>query len=96
MASRAAAGAMPSEAQIVAKALVEANLEGHDSHGIVRVPEYVGWMEQNLIHVGAHDHLSSAEVGVAVRAGVTGDRALLDGEPGRPDLGGQRVPEAGG
>lgn len=48
-----AAGAMPEESRIVADALVEANLEGHDSHGVVRVPEYVTWMEKKDIVSGA-------------------------------------------
>jgi uncharacterized oxidoreductase len=48
-----AAGAIATEAQVVADALVEANLEGHDSHGVVRVAEYVGWMEEGKIHHGA-------------------------------------------
>ena len=33
-----AAGATPSEAETVADCLVEANLAGHDSHGVLRVP----------------------------------------------------------
>ena len=49
-----AAGATPEESKIVADALTEANLEGHDSHGVVRVPEYVVWMEEKLINIGAH------------------------------------------
>ncbi|MGA3324510.1 MAG: malate/lactate/ureidoglycolate dehydrogenase [Terriglobia bacterium] len=48
-----AAGATPGESRIVAGALVDANLEGHDSHGVVRVPEYVVWMEEKLINIGA-------------------------------------------
>ena len=32
---------------------MESNLEGHDSHGVVRIPEYVERMEQKLIHGGA-------------------------------------------
>jgi hydroxycarboxylate dehydrogenase B len=50
----AAAGATREESRIVAEALVEANLAGHDSHGIVRIPEYVRWMEQGLVTIGAH------------------------------------------
>ncbi|MGA9798408.1 MAG: Ldh family oxidoreductase [Terriglobales bacterium] len=50
----ATAGATPDEARIVSDALVEANLAGHDSHGIMRIPEYVRWMEQDLVTVGAH------------------------------------------
>jgi uncharacterized oxidoreductase len=48
-----AAGATSDEARIVADALVEANLAGHDSHGILRIPEYVRWMEEKLVTVGA-------------------------------------------
>ena len=50
----AAAGATTDDARIVSNSLVEANLAGHDSHGILRIPEYVGWMEQNLVNTGAH------------------------------------------
>lgn len=50
----AAAGATSDEARIVSQALVEANLAGHDSHGILRIPEYVRWMEQRLVTIGAH------------------------------------------
>jgi len=49
-----AAGSTPEEARTVGEALAEANLEGHDSHGVVRIPEYVGWMEEKLINIGAH------------------------------------------
>ena len=58
-----AAGAAADESRIVGDALVEANLDGHDSHGVVRVPEYVTAMEKGLVHVGAHasvDHESDA------------------------------------
>jgi uncharacterized oxidoreductase len=50
----AAAGATVHEAQIVSDSLVEANLAGHDSHGILRIPEYVGWMELKRVTIGAH------------------------------------------
>jgi hydroxycarboxylate dehydrogenase B len=36
-----AAGAAPPEAGVVAQSLVESNLVGHDSHGVMRVVEYV-------------------------------------------------------
>jgi uncharacterized oxidoreductase len=48
-----AAGAIMEEAQIVGDSLIEANLEGHDSHGVVRVAEYVTWMEEGRINHGA-------------------------------------------
>jgi uncharacterized oxidoreductase len=43
------AGAVPDEAVTVSDALVEANLDGHDSHGVLRIPDYVEWMEKGLI-----------------------------------------------
>jgi hydroxycarboxylate dehydrogenase B len=48
-----AAGAQPQEATVVADALVEANLAGIDSHGVMRIPEYVRYLEQNLVTPGA-------------------------------------------
>lgn len=48
-----AAGATEREAAIVGDALTEANLAGHDSHGVLRIPEYVRWMEEKLVNTGA-------------------------------------------
>lgn len=39
-----AAGCAATEAQVVSDHLVEANLLGHDSHGLIRVPLYLGSM----------------------------------------------------
>ncbi|MFQ5998876.1 MAG: Ldh family oxidoreductase, partial [Candidatus Bathyarchaeia archaeon] len=36
-----AAGASIEDAKLVARMLVEANLCGVDSHGVIRIPEYV-------------------------------------------------------
>lgn len=41
----AAAGMRPELARIVAELLVEANLVGHDSHGVIRIPQYLGQVE---------------------------------------------------
>src|SRR6266700_1170508 len=38
----AAAGSEPDEAQTIADYLVEANLRGHDSHGVGLIPGYLG------------------------------------------------------
>src|SRR5579862_4915469 len=37
----AAAGTAPDLAQVVAESLVDANLAGHDSHGVMRLPSYI-------------------------------------------------------
>ena len=48
-----AAGAFAGEAHIVAASLVDANLCGHDSHGIVRLPSYVALLHQGHVSPGA-------------------------------------------
>ncbi len=47
-----AAGATEEEAELVSTLLVEANLAGHDSHGVIRVLRYVGWMRGGQIRPG--------------------------------------------
>lgn len=37
-----AAGVSPAEADLVALSLVQSNLRGHDSHGVMRIPFYIG------------------------------------------------------
>jgi uncharacterized oxidoreductase len=44
-----AAGCQASEAQRIAAHLVEANLVGHDSHGVIRVPSYVQWLKDGKV-----------------------------------------------
>jgi uncharacterized oxidoreductase len=43
------AGCQPSESQCIATHLVEANLVGHDSHGVLRVPTYVQWLKDGRV-----------------------------------------------
>ncbi len=38
-------GSTPEEAARVARSLIGANLTGHDSHGVIRVPRYVDWVK---------------------------------------------------
>ncbi|MFP6769669.1 MAG: Ldh family oxidoreductase [Planctomycetaceae bacterium] len=49
----AAAGASREEARVVAGHLVESSLLGHDSHGILRLPEYLGFVADGSIVPGA-------------------------------------------
>ena len=39
------AGCPPEESARIAEHLVRANLTGHDSHGVIRAPRYIEWME---------------------------------------------------
>jgi uncharacterized oxidoreductase len=45
-----AAGCSRAEALRIAASLVGANLAGHDSHGVARVPRYVQWKRDGHIH----------------------------------------------
>ena len=37
------------EGERIGKYLVSANLTGHDSHGVVRVPRYVQWKRDGVV-----------------------------------------------
>ncbi|MDE0556788.1 MAG: Ldh family oxidoreductase, partial [Candidatus Poribacteria bacterium] len=41
------------EAAIIGELLVASNLAGHDSHGVIRIPQYIGLIESGLIQPGA-------------------------------------------
>jgi uncharacterized oxidoreductase len=45
----AAAGSRPEEHTRIAHYLVEANLVGHDSHGVIRVPSYIEWQRAGKV-----------------------------------------------
>jgi uncharacterized oxidoreductase len=45
----AAVGCQPHEAERIGHYLVEANLAGHDSHGVIRVPFYVDWVKSGKV-----------------------------------------------
>ena len=60
----AAARSGEAEAGIVAEHLVEANLRGHDSHGVIRVGKYVEWVEHGQLLPNRH-------------AEIVGDRGAL-------------------
>ena len=45
----AALGCSRAEAERIGRYLVNANLTGHDSHGVARVPRYVAWKRDGLL-----------------------------------------------
>jgi hydroxycarboxylate dehydrogenase B len=47
-----AAGCADEEAGLIARELLGANLAGHDSHGVVRVPLYLSWMKAGYVLPG--------------------------------------------
>lgn len=44
-----AAGSKPDEAACISDHLVKANLSGHDSHGVIRVAEYMKWIQEGKV-----------------------------------------------
>jgi hydroxycarboxylate dehydrogenase B len=46
------AGCEAPEAECIATHLVEANLVGHDSHGVIRVSHYVRWLREGKVLPG--------------------------------------------
>jgi uncharacterized oxidoreductase len=48
-----AAGVAPAEARAVAHSLVDANLAGHDSHGVMRIPYYLDALASGDVVAGA-------------------------------------------
>jgi uncharacterized oxidoreductase len=64
-----AAGSDVAEAREVAHHLVEANLVGHDSHGVVRIKKYVDWARAGMVVPNRHAR-------IAIDRGAS---ALVDG-----------------
>ena len=48
----AAAGCAPDEAGRIGQYLLSANLAGHDSHGVIRTPRYVQWLQEGKVLAG--------------------------------------------
>ena len=67
-----AAGAPQAHARLVAESLVRTNLTGHDSHGVVRVPTYLGGIAAGAIKPEAE----------AIVAQETGGVTMVDGQMG--------------
>jgi uncharacterized oxidoreductase len=47
-----AAGVPADEADVVARSLVDANLAGHDSHGVIRIPQYLKAQADGVLQCG--------------------------------------------
>ncbi|HIM06557.1 MAG TPA: malate/lactate/ureidoglycolate dehydrogenase [Gammaproteobacteria bacterium] len=46
------AGCSPEESERIARHLASANLTGHDSHGVIRVPRYISWLKSGNLRAG--------------------------------------------
>jgi uncharacterized oxidoreductase len=67
-----ALGATERTAQIVAGSLVEANLVGHDSHGVRRLPAYAAFVRAGQIRPDAEPHAGPPQGATAVVDGALG------------------------
>jgi uncharacterized oxidoreductase len=67
-----AVGVPEAEALVVAENLVGANLRGHDSHGVLRIPQYVDFLRKGDYQVGVDLEVESESPGVVVVDGRWG------------------------
>lgn len=74
------AGSEPREAGLIAQRLVDSNLMGHDSHGVVRVASYVGWLREGKIKPNMHVNVVTESDGFAILDGQGGYGQVLGGE----------------
>lgn len=70
------AGSSEEEAAIVAQHLVDASLAGVDSHGIIRIPEYINKVQDKPIPRGSFRIVPNAKITVARDSGAI---TMLDG-----------------
>src|SRR3954453_16113295 len=70
----------PDIAQTVAQSLVLANLKGHDSHGVIRVPDYFAWIERGWIVPDARPEIVSDNGSILIVDGHFGFGQLVGQE----------------
>jgi uncharacterized oxidoreductase len=76
----AAVGCREHEAERIAHYLVEANLAGHDSHGVIRVPFYVDWAKVGKVVPNQHLKIVLENEVIAVVDGQYGFGQVLGEE----------------
>lgn len=87
------AGCDPAEAKRTAHHLISANLAGHDSHGVIRVPRYVQWLREGLVRAGRAPTIVTESATHAVVDGNLGLGQTIG--PQTVDLGIRKAREAG-
>ena len=68
----AASGVPDADAATVASSLVGANLRGHDSHGVMRVPQYIDFLDKGVYQTGVELKVEHEAPGVVVCDGGWG------------------------
>jgi hydroxycarboxylate dehydrogenase B len=86
-------GCRPEEGGRVAASLVDANLTGHDSHGVIRVPRYVDWVRSgDLVPNQAIERVVDTSV-IGVLDGRFGFGQIM--APAAVDIGVEKAKAAG-
>ena len=67
-----AAGCEPAEAACISDHLVQANLTGHDSHGVIRTPIYVQWLREGKVRANQRAKVVFENDAIAVIDGGMG------------------------
>src|SRR5207253_4922089 len=67
-----ATGSTEDEARIVGDHLVDANLAGHDSHGVIRVAKYLDWHARGMVLANQHARVERESAANAVVDGGFG------------------------
>lgn len=65
-------GATPADARVVASHLVESNLAGHDSHGVLRIPQYIDLIDSGAINPSGQPRIVRETPAIAVIDGCGG------------------------
>jgi uncharacterized oxidoreductase len=68
----AKAGSQRQEAELIAQRLVDSNLVGHDSHGVVRASAYIGWLKEGKVTPNTHVRVIRESDAFAVLDGQSG------------------------
>ncbi len=75
-----AAGSRPGEASAVARELVEANLRGHDSHGVGMLPAYIGSVRDGTLKPNTHARVVRETPAIVVIDGGLGYGQVIGAE----------------
>lgn len=75
-----AAGSEEAEATLIARRLVDANLAGHDSHGVIRVPRYIRDLEGGGVFANRHASIVLETGALVVIDGNNGFGQVVGGE----------------
>jgi uncharacterized oxidoreductase len=68
----ASAGSDTAEAASLAEHLVDSNLVGHESHGVIRVAKYLDWLRRGLVRANRHAHVVEERGAVLIIDGDLG------------------------